>query len=136
MTRTALEAYYDKTGVCRDYTHLAVAFCRCEHSRTLAARATSAISASPPHGTMDFAAWFRVFLGGKWHTFDARNNTPRIGRVLIARGRDAATFLRISSTFRSGTLWWLRRVWTDEVRRGRRSPPRRRVDSSTTEERC
>jgi transglutaminase-like putative cysteine protease len=85
MTRTALEAFYDKTGVCRDYTHLAVAFCRCMN---IPARYCTGylgdIGVPPPHGTMDFAAWFEVFLDGHWHTFDARNNEPRIGRVLIA----------------------------------------------------
>jgi len=114
MTRTALEAYYDKTGVCRDYTHLAVAFCRCMN---IPARYCTGylgdIGVPPPHGTMDFAAWFEVFLGGRWHTFDARNNTPRIGRVLIARGRDASD-VAISSTFGPNTLVGFR-VWTDEV---------------------
>jgi transglutaminase-like putative cysteine protease len=114
MTRTALETYYDRTGVCRDYTHLAVAFCRCMN---IPARYCTGylgdIGVPPPHGTMDFAAWFEVFLGGKWHTFDARNNTPRIGRVLIARGRDASD-VAISSTFGPNTLVGFR-VWTDEV---------------------
>jgi transglutaminase-like putative cysteine protease len=114
MTRSALEAYYDRTGVCRDYTHLAVAFCRCMN---IPARYCTGylgdIGVPPPHGTMDFAAWFEVFLGGKWHTFDARNNTPRIGRVLIARGRDASD-VAISSTFGPNTLVGFR-VWTDEV---------------------
>jgi transglutaminase-like putative cysteine protease len=114
MTRSALEAYYDRTGVCRDYTHLAVAFCRCMN---IPARYCTGylgdIGVPPPHDTMDFAAWFEVFLGGKWHTFDARNNTPRIGRVLIARGRDASD-VAISSTFGPNTLVGFR-VWTDEV---------------------
>ena len=91
MTRTALEAFHDKTGVCRDYAHLAVAFCRCMN---IPARYCTGylgdIGMPPPYGPMDFAAWFEVFLGGHWYTFDARNNTPRIGRVLIARGRDAS----------------------------------------------
>ena len=115
MTRTALEAFYDRTGVCRDYTHLAVAFCRCMN---IPARYCTGylgdIGVPPPHGTMDFAAWFEVFLDGHWHTFDARNNTPRIGRVLIARGRDASD-VAISSTFGPNTLAGFR-VWTDEVR--------------------
>ena len=114
MTRTALEAFYDKTGVCRDYTHLAVAFCRCMN---IPARYCTGylgdIGIPPPHGTMDFAAWFEVFLDGHWHTFDARNNEPRIGRVLIARGRDASD-VAISSTFGPNTLASFR-VWTDEV---------------------
>jgi len=114
MTRTALEAFYDKTGVCRDYTHLAVAFCRCMN---IPARYCTGylgdIGVPPPHGTPDFAAWFEVFLDGRWHTFDARNNTPRIGRVLIARGRDASD-VAISVTFGPNTLASFK-VWTDEV---------------------
>ena len=114
MTRTALESFYDKTGVCRDYTHLAVAFCRCMN---IPARYCTGylgdIGVPPPHGTPDFAAWFEVFLDGRWHTFDARNNEPRIGRVLIARGRDA-TDVAISNTFGPNVLAGFR-VWTDEV---------------------
>jgi transglutaminase-like putative cysteine protease len=113
-TRTALEAYHDKTGVCRDYTHLAVAFCRCLN---IPARYCTGylgdIGMPPPYGTMDFAAWFEVFLGGRWYTFDARNNMPRIGRVLIARGRDAAD-VALSNTFGHNTLTSFK-VWTDEV---------------------
>ena len=77
--------------MCRDYTHLAVAFCRCMN---IPARYCTGylgdMGMPPPYGPMDFAAWFEVYLDGGWHTFDARNNVPRIGRVLIARGRDAA----------------------------------------------
>lgn len=116
-TRTALEAYHDKTGVCRDYTHLAVAFCRCMN---IPARYCTGylgdIGMPPPYGTMDFAAWFEVFLDGRWYTFDARNNTPRIGRVLIARGRDAAD-VALSNTFGNNTLMSFK-VWTDEVGAG------------------
>ena len=68
---------------------------------------------------MDFAGWFEAYLGGAWHTFDPRNNTPRIGRVLIARGRDAAD-VAITTTFGPNTLRGFR-VWTDEVVA---SPPR------------
>ena len=114
MTRTALEAFHDKTGVCRDYAHLAVAFCRCMN---IPARYCTGylgdIGMPPPYGTMDFAAWFEVYLGGAWHTFDARNNMPRIGRVLIARGRDASD-VAIASTFGPNTLASFK-VWTDEV---------------------
>jgi len=66
-----------------------------------------------PWGPGDFAAWFEVFLGGHWYTFDPRNNTPRIGRVLIARGRDAAD-VAISSSFGAHTLTSFT-VITDEV---------------------
>ena len=114
MTRTALEAFHDRTGVCRDYAHLAVAFCRCMN---IPARYCTGylgdIGIPPPYGPMDFAAWFEVYLGGHWHTFDARNNEPRIGRVLIARGRDAAD-VALSSTFGPNTLTSFR-VWTDEI---------------------
>ena len=113
-TRTALEAYHDKTGVCRDYAHLAIAFCRCMN---IPARYCTGylgdIGTPKPWGTMDFAGWFEAFLDGRWYTFDARNNIPRIGRVLIARGRDAAD-VAISSTFGPNTLASFK-VWTDEV---------------------
>jgi transglutaminase-like putative cysteine protease len=117
MTRTALEAFHDRTGVCRDFTHLAVAFCRCMN---IPARYCTGylgdIGVPPVDEPMDFSAWFEVFLGGEWHTFDARHNTPRIGRVLIARGRDAAD-VALSNTFGPATLTSFR-VWTDEVPTG------------------
>ncbi len=114
MTRSALEAFHDKTGVCRDYAHLAVAFCRCMN---IPARYCTGylgdIGIPPPYGPMDFAAWFEAYLDGQWYTFDPRNNIPRIGRVLIARGRDAAD-VALSVTFGLNTLASFR-VWTDEV---------------------
>ena len=114
MTRTALEAFHDRTGVCRDYAHLAVAFCRCMN---IPARYCTGylgdIGVPPPYGPMDFAAWFEAFLDGRWYTFDARNNTPRIGRVLIARGRDAAD-VALSNSFGPNLLASFR-VWADEV---------------------
>jgi len=70
------------------------------------------IGMPPPYDPMDFAAWFELYLGDGWYTFDARNNLPRIGRVLIARGRDAAD-VAISSTFGPNTLKSFR-VWTEE----------------------
>ena len=113
-TRTAWEAFNERVGVCRDYTHLAVAFCRCMN---IPARYCTGylgdIGTLPPYGVMDFAAWFEVYLGGDWHTFDARNNVPRIGRVLIARGRDAAD-VAIATTFGQNTLESFK-VWTDEI---------------------
>ena len=117
MTRTALEAFNEKTGVCRDYAHLAVALCRCMN---IPARYCTGylgdIGMPPPYGPMDFAAWFEAYLDGRWYTFDARNNIPRIGRVLIARGRDAAD-VAISTTFGLATLQSFL-VRTDEVRGG------------------
>jgi transglutaminase-like putative cysteine protease len=113
-TRTALEAFQERRGVCRDYAHLAIAFCRCMN---IPARYCTGylgdIGMPPPYGPMDFAAWFEVFLGGRWHIFDARNNIPRIGRVLIGRGRDA-TDVPLSNTFGPNILKSFK-VWTDEA---------------------
>jgi len=113
-TRTAFEAFNERVGVCRDYAHLAIALCRCMN---IPARYCTGylgdIGVPPPHGVMDFAGWFEVYLGGQWHTFDARNNTPRIGRILLARGRDAVD-VAISNTFGPNTLRGFT-VWTDEV---------------------
>jgi len=103
-TRTAWESFHDRTGVCRDFAHLAVALCRCMN---IPARYCTGylpdIGVPPDDAPMDFAAWFEAYLGGAWHTFDPRNNVPRIGRVLIARGRDAAD-VAISTTFGPNTL--------------------------------
>ena len=116
-TKTAWEAFQEKTGVCRDYAHLAIAFCRCMN---IPARYCTGylgdIGMPPPYAAMDFAGWFEAYLDGHWYTFDARNNTPRIGRVLIARGRDAAD-VAISSTFGPNTLVSFK-VYTDEVNEG------------------
>jgi transglutaminase-like putative cysteine protease len=113
-TRTAWEAYQERRGVCRDYAHLAIAFCRCMN---IPARYCTGylgdIGMPPPYGPMDFAGWFEAYLGGRWYTFDPRNNMPRIGRVLIARGRDAAD-VPITHTFGPNTLVSFK-VWTDEV---------------------
>ena len=78
-----------------------------------ARRASAPRLAPRPFEPNDFAAWIEVFLGGRWHTFDPRNNTPRIGRVLIARGRDACD-VALSSTFGPNTLEGFK-VWTDVV---------------------
>jgi transglutaminase-like putative cysteine protease len=113
-TRTAWEAFNERTGVCRDYAHLAITFCRCMN---IPARYCTGylgdIGMPPPYDVMDFAAWIEVYLGGRWHTFDPRNNVPRIGRVLIARGRDA-TDVAIATTFGPNALVGFK-VWTDEV---------------------
>jgi len=90
-TRTAYEAYHERVGVCRDFTHLAIALCRCLN---IPARYCTGylgdIGVPVSEDPMDFSAWFDAYLGGEWLTFDARNYTPRIGRILMARGRDAA----------------------------------------------
>jgi transglutaminase-like putative cysteine protease len=113
-TRTAWEAFNERRGVCRDFAHLAVALCRCMN---IPARYCTGylgdIGMPPPYGPMDFAGWFEAYLGGAWHTFDPRNNVPRIGRILIGRGRDAVD-VPISNTFGPNTLLSFK-VWTDEI---------------------
>jgi transglutaminase-like putative cysteine protease len=98
-TRTAWESHEERLGVCRDFSHLAIAFCRCMN---IPARYCTGylgdIGVPPVPDPMDFSAWFEAYLAGGWHTFDARHNTPRIGRILIARGRDAAD-VAISTSF-------------------------------------
>lgn len=113
-TRTAAEALAEGQGVCRDYAHLAIALCRCLN---IPARYCTGylgdMGTAPPYGPMDFAAWMEVYLGDRWHTFDPRNNVPRVGRVLIARGRDACD-VALSSTFGPNTLDGFK-VWCAEV---------------------
>jgi transglutaminase-like putative cysteine protease len=113
-TRTALEAFNEGHGVCRDYAHLAITFCRCMN---IPARYCTGylgdIRIPPVPASMDFAGWFEAYLGNSWYTFDARNNTPRIGRILMARGRDACD-VALASTFGPNTLQRFA-VWADEV---------------------
>jgi transglutaminase-like putative cysteine protease len=113
-TRTAWEAFDEGKGVCRDYAHLAIAFCRCMN---IPARYCTGylgdIGMPPPYAAGDFAGWFEAYIGGRWYTFDARNNIPRIGRILIAQGRDAAD-VPITQTFGPNTLVSFK-VWTDEI---------------------
>ena len=113
-TRTALEGFREKTGVCRDFTHLAITLCRCMN---IPARYCTGylgdIGIPPVPYPMDFSAWFEVYLGGDWYTFDARHNTPRIGRIVMARGRDAGD-VPITMTFGQNTLTHFS-VITDEV---------------------
>jgi transglutaminase-like putative cysteine protease len=113
-TRTAWEAFNERRGVCRDFAHLAVALCRCMNiPARYCTGYLSDIGVAPPYGPADFAGWFEAYLGGAWHIFDPRNNTPRMGRILIARGRDAVD-VPISNTFGPNTLLGFR-VWTDEI---------------------
>ena len=113
-TKTAFETYHERRGVCRDFAHLAIAFCRCLN---IPARYCTGylgdIGVPPVDAPMDFAGWFEAYLGGGWQVFDPRNNQRRIGRVLIALGRDAAD-VAIIMTFGPNTL---RRflVWTEEI---------------------
>lgn len=112
-SRTAFDAFNEKQGVCRDYAHLAIAFCRCLNFPARYCTGYLGEIGVPPAPPGDFSAWFEVYLGGAWYVFDARNNIPRIGRVLIARGRDAAD-VPISNSFGFTTLKSFR-VWTDKV---------------------
>ena len=102
-TRSAYEGHVQKVGVCRDFAHLAIALCRCMN---IPARYCTGylgdIGTAPTMTPMDFHAWFDVYLGGAWHVFDARYNQPRIGRILMARGRDA-TDTALTTTF--GPVW-------------------------------
>jgi transglutaminase-like putative cysteine protease len=113
-TKTAWDAYHEGRGVCRDYAHLAVTLCRCMN---IPARYCTGylgdIGVPYDPAPMDFSAWFEVYLGGRWYTFDARHNKPRIGRILMARGRDA-TDVAIVTTFGPATLAGFK-VITDEV---------------------
>jgi transglutaminase-like putative cysteine protease len=112
--RTALEVFRERAGVCRDYMHLAITFCRCLN---IPARYCTGflgdIGVPRQPSPMDFSAWFEVYLGGRWHAFDARNNAPRIGRILMARGRDAAD-VALTTTYGANQLHSFQ-VWTDET---------------------
>ncbi len=112
-TKTALDAFGEKTGVCRDFAHLAVTFCRALNIPARYASGYLGDIGVPYSGPGDFCAWFEVFLGGRWYTFDARYNTQRIGRVLMVRGRDAADVAMITS-FGDYALTGFR-VWVDEI---------------------
>jgi transglutaminase-like putative cysteine protease len=113
----ALEVYLQRRGVCRDFAHLAVTFCR---AMNIPARYgfgyMGDIGIEPMEAAMDFHAWFEVFLGGRWYTFDCRHNTPRIGRIFIGKGRDAVDVAMLT-TFGSPRLERMT-VWADEVPEG------------------
>ena len=113
-TRTAWDGYQDRVGVCRDFAHLAVTLCRCMN---IPARYCSGylgdIGVVPPDVAMDFHAWFEVYLGGCWHSFDARHRHPRIGRILMACGRDA-TDTALTTAFGPTRLVGFE-VHTDEI---------------------
>lgn len=112
--KTAFDAYTSRQGVCRDFAHLAITLCRCMN---IPARYCTGylgdIGVPADPAPMDFSAWFEVYLGGRWYTFDARHNTPRIGRILMARGRDA-TDVALVTSFGPSTLTSFK-VVTDEA---------------------
>jgi transglutaminase-like putative cysteine protease len=119
--RTASDAHRERVGVCRDFAHLAITLCRCMN---IPARYCTGylgdIGVPADTAPMDFSAWFQVFLDGRWLTFDARHNRPRIGRILIAYGRDAAD-VAISTSFGSSELTGFK-VITDEVASQKNAP--------------
>ena len=112
--KTAFDAFTEQRGVCRDYAHLAITLCRCMN---VPARYCTGylgdMGTEPPYPPGDFAAWFEAYLGGRWYTFDPRNNVPRLGRILMARGRDA-TDVAIVTSFGPCTLAGFK-VVTEEV---------------------
>ncbi|MDP8991559.1 MAG: transglutaminase family protein, partial [Actinomycetota bacterium] len=95
---TAVDVVESGTGVCRDYAQVGVTFCR---SLNVPARYVSGylpnVDAPVPEDPMDFCSWFEAYLGDRWWTFDPRNNVPRVGRVVIGRGRDAADVAMVTA---------------------------------------
>lgn len=112
-TRTAAQAHEERVGVCRDFAHLAITLCRCMN---IPARYVNGylgdIGVPADPAPMDFSAWAEVYLDDRWYTLDARHNIPRIGRVVIARGRDA-TDVPLLHSFGPHELKSFK-VWTDE----------------------
>jgi len=126
-TRTAAQAHDEQVGVCRDFAHLAIALCRCLN---IPARYVNGylgdIGMPEDPAPMDFSAWFEAFLDGKWYTFDARHNVPRMGRVVVARGRDA-TDVPLLHSFGPHRLV-LFKVWTYKQESHPAKPPYRAID--------
>ncbi|PZQ18052.1 MAG: transglutaminase [Ancylobacter novellus] len=113
-TKSAFEAHEERKGVCRDFAHVAVTLCRCMNiPARYATGYLGDIGVPKDPAPMDFSAWFEVYLGGRWHTFDARHNRPRIGRIVMARGRDAAD-VALTNAFGPNVLKSFK-VWSDEV---------------------
>ncbi len=114
-TKSSIDAYIERAGVCRDFTHLAMTFCRCMN---IPARYVTGylgdIGVPAANAPMDFSAWFEVYLGGEWHTFDARHNQRRIGRIAMAKGRDAVD-VALTTSYGPAPLEKFT-VWTDEVK--------------------
>jgi transglutaminase-like putative cysteine protease len=108
--KTAIDVLATKTGVCRDFAHLAITFCR---ALSIPARYVFGylpdIDVPPPESPMDFCAWFEAFLGGRWWTFDPRNNQRRKGNIVVGRGRDALDVAMVTTygaaAFGSMTVW-------------------------------
>jgi transglutaminase-like putative cysteine protease len=126
-TRTAAQAHEERVGVCRDFAHLAITLCRCMNIPARYVNGYLGDIGVPEDPTpMDFNAWIEVFLDGKWYTFDPRHNMPRIGRIVIACGRDA-TDVPLLHSFGPHRLVMFK-VWTYEQESHPARPPHRRVD--------
>jgi len=130
-TRTAAQAHEERVGVCRDFAHLAITFCRAVN---IPARYVNGylgdIGVPADPAPMDFSAWFEAFIGGKWYAFDARHNMPRIGRIVVARGRDA-TDVPLLHSFGQHRLTMFK-VWTYEQQAEREPMHPQRVDRTVT----
>src|SRR5882757_4078907 len=112
--KSAHDVYEQGAGVCRDFAHLALTFCRCMN---MPARYCTGymgdIGVPRDPAPMDFSGWFQVYLSGQWYTFDARHNHPRAGRILMGTGRDAADVALTTSFGRMDLVKFL--VISDEV---------------------
>lgn len=130
-TRTAAQAHEEQVGVCRDFAHLAITLCRCMN---IPARYVNGylgdIGVPADPAPMDFSAWFEAFLGGKWYTFDARHNMPRVGRIVVARGRDA-TDVPLLHSFGEHRLSMFK-VWTYEQQAAPEPVQHQRTDRTMT----
>jgi transglutaminase-like putative cysteine protease len=113
-TKTAMDVYTERVGVCRDFQHLAITFCRALNIPARYATGYLGDIGVPPRLPMDFSAWFEVWLGDRWWAFDARNNEPRIGRILMATGRDAAD-VALTTSFGQANLSYFFVVTEEEV---------------------
>jgi len=116
-TKTALDVFTERVGVCRDFQHLAITFCRALNIPARYATGFLGDIGVPPGGPMDFSAWFEVFLDNRWWTFDARHNVPRIGRVLMATGRDASD-VAMTTSFGQADLAYFFVVAEEETANG------------------
>jgi len=112
-TKTAVDVFREGTGVCRDFAHLFIALCRAMNIPARYASGYLGDIGTKAEDAGDFSAWSEVFLEGRWYTFDARHNTPRIGRILMVRGRDAAD-VAMMTAFGNYLLTSLK-VWTDQI---------------------
>jgi len=129
---TAFDVYQQRMGVCRDFALLSVALCR---ALNIPARYTFGylpdIAIEPPDVPMDFHTWFEAYVGGRWYTFDARHNTPRVGRVVIGRGRDAVD-CALSTAYGNARLAKFT-VWSDEITAERPGGPPQEEDADNAE---